>query len=107
MLKIPTGTGRAGTQDRTDSPNGDLDGEKSGCVCFETFPFTPLAWTDLGSKKRLSREQDDNLAASCSLDYENSDTPLLEVSAVKAEKMTATCLLPPLSSPLSYFTAQE
>lgn len=107
MLRIPTGTERAGTQDRTDSPNGDLDGEKSGCVCFETFPFIPLALTDLSSKKRLSRKQDDNLAAPCFLDYGNSVTPLLEGPAIKAEMMTATCLLPPLSSPLSYFTAQE
>ena len=61
MLKISTGLEREDKQGRSDNPNRDLQAEKTGCVCFETFPFIPLAFIDLSSKKGFSRRQGDRL----------------------------------------------
>lgn len=59
MLRTTASTEREGTQDRSDSPSRDLELEKTGCVCFETFPFISLAFIDLSVKKKFSRRQRD------------------------------------------------
>lgn len=61
MRGISAGLEREDTQDRIVNPNRDLQAEKTGCVCFETFPFIPLAFIDLSSKKSFSRRQQDRL----------------------------------------------
>lgn len=77
MLRISKGPGKEGTQDGSDNPNRDLQVEKTGCACFETFPFIPLIFINLSSKKSFSRRQGDRsalLGPSCFLGHcENSE----------------------------------
>lgn len=55
MLRISKGPGKEGTQDGSGSPNRDLQGEKTGCAGFETFPFIPLTFINPSSNKSFSR----------------------------------------------------